>query len=190
MVQRVFVRLAGAALLASAAVPLMPRAAYASSLFCSPVSIGSVSPQMAAAGSTITVNGSGFSGCSAQVKVGGTSASGVTVKSDSQLTFNAASGMYGTVSVTLSDGLGGSNTASAHNFYVTPFVSTNQVSAIEGGTVDPVGGSGLTLGGNLNSVSIVYSACSGGSASVVGDSHLKITLPAGYCPGTTTLKFW
>jgi hypothetical protein len=190
MVQRVFVRLAGAALLVSAAVPLMPRAAYASSLFCSPVGIGSVSPQMAAAGSTVTVNGSGFSGCSVQVKVGGTSASGVNVRSDAQLTFTAASGMYGTVSVTVSDGLGGSNTGAAHNFYVTPFVSTNQVSAVEGGTVDPVGGSGLTLGGYLNSVGIVYSACSGGSASVVGDSHLRITLPGGYCPGTTTLKFW
>jgi hypothetical protein len=75
------------------------------SAFAVPPAITSFSPASAATGTTVTINGSGFTGATA-VGFGGTPALSFTVVSDAQITAVVAAGSSGSVQITNADGTG------------------------------------------------------------------------------------
>ncbi|MET8629840.1 IPT/TIG domain-containing protein [Kitasatospora sp. NPDC004669] len=134
--------------------------------------IGSVSPVSGAAGSVVTLTGSGFSGVTA-VRFGAVVASLFTVVSDTQITATVPVGS-GTVQVTVTTPGGTSNGVAFSYVPVPQLVSVVPAAGpTSGGTTVTVAGSGL------GAATAVTFGSAPAAFTVVSDSDLVATAPAG-----------
>jgi len=125
---------------------------------------------------TVTVNGSGFTGATA-VTFGANAGTNLKVVPDSQLPVPPPAGS-GTVDVTVTTPAGASQLASGDKFtYVTaPVVGTITPTSgpAAGGTALTVNGSGFT-----GATSVSFGATAGTNLTVVSDSQITVTSPSG-----------
>ena len=163
--------------------------------------ISAVNPQVAAAGGSITVTGSGFqqllcSGSSITVTVGGvsTSVNPNSVGSNGNIqsfAFTAQPGMDGGVAVATS-GLLGTTPTSNNNlaFYTPPSVSGVSPSAPKVGDHVTVSGQGFSfmVPSGYEHVSATYpGGCAGPSATLTSDSVITLSPPGSFCAGAVGL---
>jgi hypothetical protein len=144
--------------------------------------VSGFSPTSGAAGTSVTVTGTGFSGASA-VTFNGV-ASTFSVSSDTQLTATVPAGAStGPIAVTTAAGTG----TSSSSFTVTATVATPAISSISP-TSGPVGsmvtinGSGLT-----GATSVVFGNGVAAAYTVVSDSRITATVPTGAKTGAITV---
>ena len=170
---------------------------HAAAALCGMPSVSSVSPQVAAPGSSVTITGSNFTSlaCSTSANIGGVNLSQNQMSvSNGAITFTAQPGMHGGVQV-IETGVGGSNTSNGNvAFYAAPTVSglsTSTPTASQGITVAGSGFS-LTLPSGYEQVTASYltstgSTCAGASASVSSDTAIAVSAPGHYCNGALSL---
>jgi hypothetical protein len=145
-------------------------------------SITGFSPTSGPVGSSVTINGSAFTGATA-VKFNGTSAS-FAVSSDTQVTATVPSGATnGPITVTT----GGGTASSAATFSVTPAPSGPTI-----GSISPTSGRvGTTVTINGSQLSGTNTVTFGGGATatphVVNDSQITTTVPSGARNGSITV---
>jgi hypothetical protein len=178
-----------------------------SSQLCPQPGIGSVSPQVAAVGSTVTLGGSGFSPggpgqCQVTVSIGGVAQQAVQVAGDTTLRFQVTSGspgapIYGPVVVTSSDTLGNTNSSSSGGddpeFITAPTLGNAPTAPPErqGFTLS---GAGLQAGGLLSGATVSYSTAMGScpapyrlSGAAVSDGAVSVAGIPGWCDGSLSL---
>src|SRR3989344_6127875 len=149
-------------------------------------SITGENPQTTAGGKSITINGTGFV-ATPTVTVGGTSATGVTFVSSTQLTATApakAAGPYDVI-VTNPDSQSGS-CSTCMTYTAPPTVSTvspNDNLNTAGGQMVTVDGSGIKVGTNGVKVDTTFATTSGTSSSAT------FTTPA-HAAGAVTLRVY
>jgi IPT/TIG domain len=95
--------------------------------------VSSVTPSSgpATGATTVTINGSGFTGATA-VDFGSNAASGFTVETDSSITATAPAGTVGTVDVTVTTPVGTSQTSSADRYTYYAAISATYTCAVPG----------------------------------------------------------
>ena len=170
---------------------------HAAAALCGQPSVTSVTPQVAATGSPVTINGSNFTalGCSTSANIGGVNLSQNQMSvSNNAIRFTAQAGMHGGVQIIERDSLGGSNTSNANiAFYAAPTVSglsTATPTAAQGITVS---GSGFnfTLPSGDEQMTAKYlsgsTTCSAASATLSSDTAIAVSAPGHYCDGAVAL---
>jgi IPT/TIG domain len=145
------------ALVGAAVVPLLPHTVSAA--LCSQPSESSLSVPHATSGSTVLINGTGFTsfGCSLSVTVGGTAVP-ASANSSSQIQFTVPSGgVSGVVSVSLVDSANARNT-DAHLVFVTDPPASGTLSNAQPTVGTPVQLAGRNFDFHLSSGLETYSA--------------------------------
>jgi hypothetical protein len=139
--------------------------------------VSGFSPASGAVGSSVTVTGTGFTGATS-VKFNGTSAS-FTVNGDTQVTATVPTGAKtGPISVT---NAGGTGTSTA-SFTVSPVAAAPTISSFS--PVSGAAGTSVTVtGANFTGASFVKFNGAAASFSVVSDSQVTATVPAGATSG-------
>jgi hypothetical protein len=143
-------------------------------------SISGFSPTSGTVGTSVTINGSGFTGTTS-VTFNGASAP-FSVVSDGQLAATVPSGATtGPIGVTAP---GGGTTSGTTNFTVTPAAPAPKIT-----TISPTSGragSSVTINGTgfTGTTSVVFGGGRSGSFTVVGDTQLRATVPSGARTGT------
>jgi hypothetical protein len=193
MTLRRTVGMAMVALCAALAVPLMPVHVFATPA-CSSPAVSDVSPHFATPnGATITVSGTSFTstGCTASVTVGGTSF-GVASVTDTQLQFKLTGAANGAIVVTLTDPVGQTNASPARIVFVTTPTVGQLPSSPTVGAPMQLNGSGLTMGGQLNSTAVNYAAQAGScplsTGATVADTQVTVPALGQFCKATATLS--
>ncbi|MFH8386764.1 IPT/TIG domain-containing protein [Kitasatospora sp. NPDC018058] len=143
--------------------------------------IGPVSPVPGAAGSVVTLTGSGFSGVTA-VRFGAVAASSFTVVSATQIIATVPVGS-GTVPVTVTIP-GGTSDGVAFSYVPVPQLVSVVPAAgpISGGTAVTVAGSGLSA-----ATAVTFGSAPAGFT-VVSDGDLVATVPVGSGSGSGTVQ--
>lgn len=176
----------------------VPARVAANTGLCPQPTVTGVSPQVAPAGATVTITGSGFAGvaCPVTVNVGGVSGGKATLVNSGTVTFVAGSGLHGGVQVVLTDSLQGQNFSNGNLTFFNP-VSASGVSP-----ATPTTGQGVTVGGQGFSlglpagdehVAATYlwgsdgSTCAGASAAVASNTAISVSAPGHYCDGPVLL---
>ena len=171
---------------------------HAAAALCAQPSVSGVTPQVAAAGATVTITGSGFTAltCNTTANVGGV---GLTQNqmsaSYNSITFTAQAGMHGGIQVSEA-GLGGSNVSNANiAFYTAPTVSglsDTTPTATQGTSVSGAGFSFTVPAGDEKLTATYLSGSSGtcapASASVTSDTAIAVSAPGHYCDGAVALS--
>lgn len=172
---------------------------HAAAALCGNPVVNSVNPQVAPAGSSVTINGSQFSavGCTTTVNVGGVDITQNQIAvngSGTTITFSAQAGMHGGIQVSEKDITGQVNNSNANvAFYTAPTVSglsTATPTATQGLTI---GGSGfnLALPSGYEQMSATYlqgsATCAGASATLSSDTAIAVSAPGHYCDGALAL---
>lgn len=194
--RRVSVLFVVAAMLAAAFAVWRP--GHAAAALCGNPQVTGVSPQVAPAGSTVTVSGTSFQSlaCSTAVNAGGVSLSGNQISglSSNGFSFVAQPGMHGGVQVILSDITNSHNDSNANvAVYTAPAVSGVSPATPSAGQGVTIGGSGFNFGlpGGYEHVSAAYlsgnTTCAGASASVASDTAINVSAPGHYCNGPVAL---
>lgn len=155
--------------------------------FVSAPSISAFSPQSATAGTTITIQGTHFTGTT-QVYFGSTAASSFTVVSDGEITALPASGSTGAVEVINAGG-----TATLTGFVELPFISSFTPTAGSNGAQITITGTGftsvtsVTVGGDIPRSVVVNSSTnitaiigSGATGSVIVNTAAGSATLAGF----------
>jgi RHS repeat-associated protein len=145
--------------------------------------VTSVAPSIgpAAGGTTVTVNGAGFTGTTA-VSFGATPATGVTVASDSQLTATAPAGSAtADIMVTAPAGTSGINAADRYTYAPVPKVGSilSPSGSSAGGTTVAVTGTGFVSG----ATTVAFGSTSARGVHVLSSTALEALAP----PGTGTV---
>ncbi|MBT0770667.1 IPT/TIG domain-containing protein [Kineosporia sp. J2-2] len=147
--------------------------------YVAPPTVTNVSPSSGplAAGTSVTITGSGFTGASA-VRFGATNAVGYTVNGATQITAVAPAGGAGTVDVTVTT-VGGTSATSASDQYTYVAAPTvTAVSPVSGPTT--AGTSVVITGTNLTGASAVrFGANPATSVTVNSATQITATAPAG-----------
>ena len=155
------------------AVSLADRFTY----YATPV-VGSITPAGGplAGDTSVTINGSGFSGATA-VDFGANPASSFGVISNSKITCTSPAGS-GAVDVTVSNPLGSSATSSADQFTYTNAPLVSGVAPTAGPTA---GGTAVTISGAGfgHATTVDFGANAATDVKVVSDSEITCTSPAG-----------
>jgi len=177
-----------------------------SSQLCPQPGIGSVSPQVASVGSTVTLGGSGFSTggagkCQVAVSIAGVGQQAVQVAGDSTLSFQVTSSspgapIYGPVVVTSTDALGNTNSSSSGDdpeFITAPTLGNAPAAPAErqGFTLS---GTGLLAGGLLSGTTVSYSTARGScpasyqlSSAAMSDDAVHVAGIPEWCDGSLSL---
>jgi hypothetical protein len=148
-----------------------------SSVAAAPV-VSSFAPASGAPGTSVTVNGSGFTGATS-VTFNGTPAA-FTVGSDPQVTATVPSGATsGPIGVTTAAGTGTSSSSfSVATATVAPKISSISPTSGPVGTVVAITGSGLT-----GATSVKFGGGVAASYTVVSDTRINATVPSGASSG-------
>ena len=163
--------------------------------------VTAVSPQVAGAGATVTVTGSGFqqllcSGNSVTVTAGNVTTSvspnSVAGNGNTQsFAFTAQPGMDGGVAVTTSGLLGGTPTSNNNlAFYTPPSVTGVGPSAPKVGDNVTVSGHGFSfmVPSGAEHVAATYpGGCAGPNASLTSDTTITLSPPGSFCTGAVGL---
>lgn len=176
----------------SCAAAWLPARTAAASGLCPAPAVTSVSPRVAAPGSTVTVSGSGFAGagCGTTIDVGGTPAPGASVQPGT-ITFPAAYGLSGAVRIRVNDSLGGTNISNTNlTFFTAPSIAGASPGAPAVGQAVTVSGRGFELnvpsGDEAASATYLWrdgSTCEKATAAVVSDTAISVSAPTHYCYG-------
>ncbi|MER7757220.1 IPT/TIG domain-containing protein, partial [Kitasatospora sp. NPDC097643] len=136
--------------------------------------IASVSPASGAAGSVVTLTGSGFAGVTA-VRFGAVNASSFTVVSDTQITATVPAGS-GTVQVTVvAWWWGATSNGVAFTYAVAaPVIASVSPASGAAGSVVTLTGSGFT-----GATAVRFGAVNASSFTVVSATQITATVPAG-----------
>jgi hypothetical protein len=135
--------------------------------------ISGFTPSSGPPGTTVTINGTGFTGTSS-VTINGVGAA-YTVTSNTQITATVPNGATtGPIAVTTSSGTATSSTS----FSVTPAAASPTISGFNP-TSGPVGTSVTITGTNLTGATTVKFAATSASYKVVSDTQITATVPAG-----------
>jgi hypothetical protein len=142
--------------------------------------IVSFTPMQGQTGTTVTINGSNFTGATA-VSFGGIPAASFTVNSPSQITAVVGQGTAGKVAVTTSEGIG---TASGFEF-VPKITSFSPTKAVIGAPVTITGAGFSTIPTN----NIVYFGAVKATVTAATTTSLSVVVPAGatYEPVSVTI---
>ena len=141
-------------------------------------SVTSVSPTSGptAGGTTVTINGTGFSGATG-VSFGGTAAT-FSVKSSSQISVTAPAGVAGTVDITVTT-LGGTSATSTNDQYT--YVAPPTVTRVSPSSGPATGGTSVTIAGtNLTGATAVsFGGTAATSFTVNSATSITASSPAG-----------
>ncbi len=138
-------------------------------------SVTGVSPTSGAAGTVVTITGTGFTGATG-VSFGAPAATGFTVVSDTEITATAPAGT-GTVDITVTGPSGTSAAVAADKFtYPSPAPSVSGISPTSGaaGTVVTITGTGFA-----GATGVTFGPAAATSFTVVSDTQITATAPAG-----------
>ncbi|NEW99898.1 transporter [Rhodopseudomonas sp. BR0G17] len=142
--------------------------------------VTSVSPSSGptAGGTSVTINGTNFTGATS-VSFGSNSvpSSSFTSSSSTQIVVPSPSGSAGTVHITVTNGVGTSATSSSDQF---TYVAPPTISSISPSSGSTAGGTAVTIGGT--NLSGVTSVTVGGASATLGtntSTSISITTPAG-----------
>jgi hypothetical protein len=131
-----------------------------------------------AGGTSVTITGSGFLGATG-VQFGTTAAAAMTIGSDTQITATSPAGSPGTVPITVTNRAGQSDINTAPRFtYISPPTVTGVSPAsgtAVGGTIVTIAGRGFSFG----NVSVQFGTVSAPAMTVVSDTQITATSPAG-----------
>ena len=140
-------------------------------------SVASVSPASGptAGGTSITINGTGFTGATA-VSFGGTAASAYSVNSSSKITATAPTESAGTIDVTVTTPGGTSATGAADQF---TFVAPPTVTSASPSAGPTAGGTSVTITGtNLTGATAVKFGTTSATFTIVSSTQINATAPA------------
>jgi Domain of unknown function (DUF1929)/IPT/TIG domain len=159
---------------------------YTYSVVNPPPSVNSIAPNSGTinGGTAVTISGSGFL-AGASVKMGGTSASGVTVVSSTSITVTAPSHAAGAVSVVVTNSDNQSDTLTNGYTYLAPAPTVTSLiptsGTINGGTNLNITGTGFQSGATVQ-----VAGMNAGSVNVVSSTLLTATAPA-HAAGTVSI---
>ncbi|HVT78137.1 MAG TPA: IPT/TIG domain-containing protein [Acidimicrobiales bacterium] len=154
--------------------------------FVPPPRVTAVSPSSGAAagGTTVSINGTGFTNATG-VAFGSTAAASFTINSDTAITAVSPSAPAGTVDVTVSSAGGSSALSGADQF---SFVGTPTVTGLSPNHGPVGGGNAVTITGtNLAAATTVAFGDTAAAFTVVSDTALTATVPASEAPDTVSV---
>ena len=148
--------------------------------YVSPPTVTSVSPTVGptAGGTTVTINGTNFSGATS-VTFGGVAATGYTVYSGTQIVATAPAGSAGTVDIRVTT-VGGTSATSASDQYT--YVSPPTVTAVSPVSGPTAGGTTVTITGTgfafANATGAVRFGATTATYTINSNTQITATLPA------------
>ena len=170
---------------------------HAAAALCGQPSVTSATPQVAPAGSPVTINGSNFTalGCSTSANIGGVGlAQNQMSVSTNAITFTAQAGMHGGVQIIERDTLGSTNTSNANiAFYTAPTVSgiSNATPTAAQGITVSGSGFNFALPSGYEQMTAKYltgsTTCSPATATLSSDTAIAVSAPGHYCDGAVAL---